>query len=157
MNAKSSSESSSTGYANSASKKSKSQVSNFRSIGSCCDSFPSSDAFYGTEDPTLHNVDVMTDASMPMTEFTRYTVAPTSVSRSSSKFVFGICSVAPQLKVLLDGARDRNENWKGKWVQGEKGLSMRRSISSSPSQNWLQELSQYKVGYLDFNITTVHC
>lgn len=43
------------------------------------------DAFYGTEDATLHNVDVMTDVSMPATEFTRYTVAPTSVSRSSSK------------------------------------------------------------------------
>ena len=41
------------------------------------------DAFFGTEDTTLHNVDVMTDVSMPATAFTRYTVAPTSASRTS--------------------------------------------------------------------------
>lgn len=42
------------------------------------------DAFYGMEeDANLHNVDVMTDVSMPATAFTRYTVAPTSMSRSS--------------------------------------------------------------------------
>ncbi|KAG6839915.1 hypothetical protein C0991_010395 [Blastosporella zonata] len=41
------------------------------------------DAFYGTEDVTLHNVDVMTDVSMAPTAFTRYTVAPTAASRSS--------------------------------------------------------------------------
>lgn len=42
------------------------------------------DAFYGLEDnAALHNVDVMTDVSMPATAFTRYTVAPTSASRSS--------------------------------------------------------------------------
>jgi hypothetical protein len=35
------------------------------------------------EDVALHNVDVMTDVSMPATAFTRYTVAPTSASRSS--------------------------------------------------------------------------
>ncbi|KAF7791354.1 hypothetical protein EIP86_002368 [Pleurotus ostreatoroseus] len=43
------------------------------------------DAFYGVEDETLHNVDVMTDISMAPTAFTRYTVAPSAVSRSSSK------------------------------------------------------------------------
>ncbi|KAF8058697.1 pol II transcription elongation factor [Lyophyllum atratum] len=43
------------------------------------------DAFYGTEDLTLHNVDVMTDVSMAPTAFTRYTVAPTSTSRSSKR------------------------------------------------------------------------
>ncbi|KAJ7099343.1 pol II transcription elongation factor [Mycena belliarum] len=44
------------------------------------------DAFYGTEeDANLHNVDVMTDVSMPATAFTRYTVAPTSMSRSSKR------------------------------------------------------------------------
>lgn len=43
----------------------------------------STDAFYGVEDSNLHNVDVMTDVSMPATAFTRYTVAPTSASRSS--------------------------------------------------------------------------
>jgi elongator complex protein 1 len=59
-------------------------------------------------------VDVMTDVSMPMTEFTRYTVAPTSVSRASSKFVFEIRFVTLQLKVHLDGARDQNESWKEK-------------------------------------------
>ena len=42
------------------------------------------DAFYGVEDnPALANVDVMTDVSMAPTAFTRYTVAPTSASRSS--------------------------------------------------------------------------
>ncbi|KAJ7133724.1 pol II transcription elongation factor [Mycena crocata] len=44
------------------------------------------DAFYGTEeDANLHNVDVMTDMSMPATAFTRYTVAPTSMSKSSKR------------------------------------------------------------------------
>ncbi|KAF8885990.1 IKI3 family-domain-containing protein [Infundibulicybe gibba] len=43
------------------------------------------DAFYGTEDTNLHNVDVMTDASMPATAFTRYTVAPTTASRTSKR------------------------------------------------------------------------
>ncbi|KAF8963616.1 IKI3 family-domain-containing protein [Flammula alnicola] len=44
------------------------------------------DAFYGTEDNVaLHNVDVMTDVSMPATAFTRYTVAPTTASRSSRR------------------------------------------------------------------------
>ncbi|TFK65584.1 IkappaB kinase complex, IKAP component [Pluteus cervinus] len=43
------------------------------------------DAFYNMEDPTLHNVDVMTDASMPATVFTRYTAAPTSASRTSKR------------------------------------------------------------------------
>lgn len=42
------------------------------------------DAFYGVEDTALHNVDVMTDVSMPATAFTRYTVAPTTASRRSS-------------------------------------------------------------------------
>ena len=38
----------------------------------------------GLEDnPALANVDVMTDVSMAPTAFTRYTVAPTSASRSS--------------------------------------------------------------------------
>ncbi|KZT05444.1 IkappaB kinase complex IKAP component [Laetiporus sulphureus 93-53] len=43
------------------------------------------DAFYGVEDIDLHNVDVMTDVSMAPTAFTRYTQAPSSVSRTSSK------------------------------------------------------------------------
>ncbi|KAJ7188994.1 pol II transcription elongation factor [Mycena filopes] len=44
------------------------------------------DAFYGmAEDANLHNVDVMTDVSMPATAFTRYTVAPTSMSKSSKR------------------------------------------------------------------------
>ncbi|KAJ7750119.1 pol II transcription elongation factor [Mycena maculata] len=44
------------------------------------------DAFYGMdEDTNLHNVDVMTDVSMPATAFTRYTVAPTSMSKSSKR------------------------------------------------------------------------
>ncbi|KAJ6488261.1 pol II transcription elongation factor [Mycena vitilis] len=44
------------------------------------------DAFYGTaEDANLHNVDVMTDVSMPATAFTRYTIAPTSMSKSSRR------------------------------------------------------------------------
>ncbi|KAF8260574.1 IKI3 family-domain-containing protein [Lactarius quietus] len=37
--------------------------------------------FYGTEDLAMHNVDVMTDASA-FTAFTRYTVAPTTSTRS---------------------------------------------------------------------------
>ncbi|KAL6305119.1 IkappaB kinase complex IKAP component [Sparassis latifolia] len=43
------------------------------------------DAFYGVEDMDLHNVDVMTDVSMAATTFTRYTVAPSAVSRTTSK------------------------------------------------------------------------
>ncbi|KAF5375529.1 hypothetical protein D9615_009198 [Tricholomella constricta] len=43
------------------------------------------DAFYGMEDVALHNVDVMTDVSMAPTTFTRYTVAPTTASRSSKQ------------------------------------------------------------------------
>ncbi|KAF8661467.1 hypothetical protein AX16_001304 [Volvariella volvacea WC 439] len=43
------------------------------------------DAFYNTEDPTLHNVDVMTDVSMAPTTFTRYTVAPSTASRTSKR------------------------------------------------------------------------
>ncbi|KAF8627641.1 hypothetical protein AX15_004335 [Amanita polypyramis BW_CC] len=43
------------------------------------------DAFYGTEDPTLHNVDVMTDVSMPATTFTRYTVAASAISKTSKR------------------------------------------------------------------------
>lgn len=39
------------------------------------------DAFYATEE-NIHNVDVMTDAS-GITAFTRYTVAPTTASKSS--------------------------------------------------------------------------
>ena len=46
------------------------------------------DAFYGVEDTDLHNVDVMTDISMAPTTFTRYTVAPSAVSKTSSKYVF---------------------------------------------------------------------
>ncbi|KAF7362473.1 polymerase II transcription elongation factor [Mycena venus] len=43
------------------------------------------DAFYGMADDNLHNVDVVTDVSMPATAFTRYTVAPTSMSKSSKR------------------------------------------------------------------------
>ncbi|KAI5122330.1 hypothetical protein M0805_002497 [Coniferiporia weirii] len=44
------------------------------------------DAFYGIEDdPALHSVDVMTDASMAPTAFTRYTVAPTTTSKASKR------------------------------------------------------------------------
>ena len=35
----------------------------------------------------MHNVDVMTDVSAPVTAFTRYTVAPTTASRTS-RYVF---------------------------------------------------------------------
>ena len=42
------------------------------------------DAFYGVEDdPTLHGIDVMTDVSMAPTAFTRYTAAPTAISKAS--------------------------------------------------------------------------
>lgn len=41
------------------------------------------DAFYNFDDPTLHNVDVMTDLSMAPTTFTRYTVAPSATSKAS--------------------------------------------------------------------------
>jgi elongator complex protein 1 len=43
------------------------------------------DAFFGVEDLSLHNVDVTTDVSTPITTFTRYTVAQTSTSRATSK------------------------------------------------------------------------
>ncbi|KIJ66069.1 hypothetical protein HYDPIDRAFT_174791 [Hydnomerulius pinastri MD-312] len=42
------------------------------------------DAFYGTEDTNLHNVDVMTDISMAPTAFTRYTVAASVTSKASN-------------------------------------------------------------------------
>lgn len=40
-------------------------------------------AFYDVEDSALQNVDVMTDISMAPTAFTRYTVAPSHLSKSS--------------------------------------------------------------------------
>ncbi|ESK87867.1 pol ii transcription elongation factor [Moniliophthora roreri MCA 2997] len=43
------------------------------------------DEFYGVEDTALHNVDVMTDISMAPTAFTRYTIAPSTASRTSKK------------------------------------------------------------------------
>ncbi|KAG1866975.1 pol II transcription elongation factor [Suillus tomentosus] len=43
------------------------------------------DAFYNVDDPTLHNVDVMTDVSMAPTTFTRYTVAPSATSKASNR------------------------------------------------------------------------
>ncbi|KAK0195983.1 pol II transcription elongation factor [Armillaria mellea] len=43
------------------------------------------DAFFGVEDTALHNVDVMTDVSMPYTAFTRYTAAPSATSQSSKQ------------------------------------------------------------------------
>ncbi|KAG1726875.1 pol II transcription elongation factor [Suillus paluster] len=43
------------------------------------------DAFYNLDDPTLHNVDVMTDMSMAHTAFTRYTVAPSATSKTSKR------------------------------------------------------------------------
>jgi hypothetical protein len=90
MNAKSSFESNSVGYVNFVSKRLKNQVCISRcTLPLCRVSFLSRlDAFYGTEDVTLQNVDVMTDISMPATEFTRYTVAPTSVSQSSKLVSF---------------------------------------------------------------------
>ncbi|KAA1476949.1 Elongator complex protein 1 [Dentipellis sp. KUC8613] len=42
------------------------------------------EAFYGTEDTDLHNVDVMTDASQ-FTAFTRYTAAPSTASKASKR------------------------------------------------------------------------
>ena len=42
------------------------------------------ETFYGLEDTELHNVDVMTDASQ-FTAFTRYTAAPSTASRTTSK------------------------------------------------------------------------
>ena len=47
------------------------------------------DTFYGVEeDPALHNVDVMTDISMAGTAFTRYTAAPSNVSKTSKYAAF---------------------------------------------------------------------
>ncbi|KAG9312245.1 IKI3 family-domain-containing protein [Chiua virens] len=43
------------------------------------------DAFYGMEDISLHNVDVMTDVSMAPTTFTRYTAAPSVTSKTSKR------------------------------------------------------------------------
>jgi elongator complex protein 1 len=44
-----------------------------------------SDVFYGEENPALAGVDVMTDVSQPGTAYTRYTAAPTTASRTSTK------------------------------------------------------------------------
>ena len=46
------------------------------------DDVAATDAFYG-EEANLHNVDVMTDVSMPATAFTRYTAAPSTSSKAS--------------------------------------------------------------------------
>ncbi|KIJ49936.1 hypothetical protein M422DRAFT_74490 [Sphaerobolus stellatus SS14] len=43
------------------------------------------DAFYGNDDPSLANIDVMTDVSNPGTMFTRYTIAPSSMSDRSRR------------------------------------------------------------------------
>lgn len=51
------------------------------------------DAFYGVEDANLHDVDVMTDISMAPTAFTRYTQAPTSVSRTTSKYAWPVLTL----------------------------------------------------------------
>jgi len=41
------------------------------------------EAFYGSDDVDLHNIDVMTDVSMAPTAFTRYTAAPSATSKKS--------------------------------------------------------------------------
>ena len=77
------------------------------------------DAFYGTEDPTLHNVDVMTDVSMPATAFTRYTAAPSTMSRTS-KYVDITCKRMTMLTLGTEGVRVQRENWREKLVQAAK-------------------------------------
>jgi patatin-like phospholipase/acyl hydrolase len=74
------------------------------------------DAFYATEDPNLHNVDVMTDVSMAPTAFTRYTVAPSTASKAS-KFVDSLSSaldfilrVLEQTKLAFQ-TKAREEGW----------------------------------------------
>jgi hypothetical protein len=87
-----SSENKSTACANSVSKRLKNPV-RFISTPSrrANSSHPNSaDAFYGAEDANLYNVDVMTDASMPASVFTRYTVAPSTASRTSKYGLFRI-------------------------------------------------------------------
>lgn len=54
------------------------------------------DAFYGVEDANLHDVDVMTDISMAPTAFTRYTQAPSSVSRTTSKYACSALTLIPR-------------------------------------------------------------
>lgn len=43
------------------------------------------DAFYGTEDVVMQNIDAMTDVSMAPTTFTRYTVAPSTAASRTTK------------------------------------------------------------------------
>ncbi|KAF7350896.1 polymerase II transcription elongation factor [Mycena sanguinolenta] len=57
------------------------------------------DTFYGGDDPNLYNVDVMTDVSMPATAFTRYTAAPTSMSKSSKSILS--CSLVAVLDTYI--------------------------------------------------------
>lgn len=45
------------------------------------------DAFFGDNSAALADVDVMTDAGTEFTKFTRYTIAPTTISKTSTKCV----------------------------------------------------------------------
>ena len=63
----------------------------------------SPDAFYGVEDTDLHNVDVMTDVSMAPTAFTRYTQAPSTASKASTKYVLSLLGVRVIANTLVPG------------------------------------------------------
>lgn len=89
------------------------------------------DAFYGVEDMDLHNVDVMTDASMAPTAFTRYTVAPSAMSKTSSKsvialmlwFMYLLTSFLQTELTLKEKARTQS------WIWTQRNCGRRRVLA----------------------------
>ena len=89
----------------------------------------------------MHNVDVMTDISAPVTAFTRYTVAPTTASRTSryASFILVMMALIPLnffLALESDELQGLNEKWRERSDQGEKGLLTRKNTFLDLSRNW---------------------
>ena len=90
----------------------------------------------------MHNVDVMTDISAPVTAFTRYTVAPTTASRTSryASFILVMMAlISTQFFFLAhesDELQGLNEKWRERSDQGEKGLLTRKNTFLDLSRNW---------------------
>jgi hypothetical protein len=107
------------------------------------------DAFYGMDDnPALANVDVMTDVSMAPTAFTRYTVAPTSASRSSRWVSLSSDAddeYGKNVNISAGALPVRSARWSGKLAPGEKELWTRKSTSCDRSASWWTASSSLKV------------
>ncbi|KAJ7672113.1 IKI3 family-domain-containing protein [Mycena rosella] len=96
------------------------------------------DAFYGMdEDTNLHNVDVMTDVSMPATAFTRYTVAPTSMSRSSKR------TSRSKRKIERNAGRKGTADEEEYLLKSVTKLVTRFSTTQGDARQLLPHLSQF--------------